>query len=222
VEILIVLFLLSIFVLAPMLGGIALVATIRSKSVPTISKAKRAELQVTNALRTLDLKSYVVFENLILNSSGNTAHTEIDHVVVSPYGIFCIETKSHQGSIYGFNKNKEWTQYIGPQTHCLPNPLRQNYKHTKAIELLLGANVKAPIHSYVVFPNAQKISVDSTFVTKSISDLTEKISKHKQPIYNLHDCERILKTLAYASSKSSELTEVHAQEVQAYLNSRAA
>lgn len=103
-ELLIILFFLSIFVIAPIMGAIALISAIPTK--PKLSKSKLAEMKVSDALGRLDMKSYVLFENVILPSRGNTAHTEIDHIVVSPYGIFCIETKAHGGSIYAYEKTK--------------------------------------------------------------------------------------------------------------------
>lgn len=218
-EFLIIIFLLSIFVLAPIIGGIAL-AFLPVK--PRLSKSKLSEKKVNKALSRLNPKSYVVFENIILPSGGNTAHTEIDHVVVSPYGIFCIETKSHSGSIYAYEKNKDWAQYLGTRKFTLHSPLRQNYKHIKAIEALIGTNLKAPVHSYVVFPNAYKIVTDSKYVYNDINILLERISKHTQPIYDINECTRILKTLAYASSQKDTLSAIHIQEVQSYLATRAA
>lgn len=206
--------------IASIIGVIKLLSPL--SKVSTSERGKASEAAVSRQLRLLDLKSYVLFENLILPSNGNTSHTEIDHVVVSPYGIFCIETKSHQGFIYGSKSREYWTQCIGKQKFQLYNPLRQNYKHTKALEQLLGTNIKAPIHSYAVFPNADKLTIDSENVTTDVVEINEKISNHKNQIYNLHECERILKTLAHASSKSSELSDLHKHEVGEYLNSKPA
>ena len=202
------------------LGTIALLSSKGSK--PKISRQEMCEQTVTNALRSLDMKSYVVFENLILPSRGNTPHTEIDQVVVSPYGIFCIETKSHQGAIYGFKSSGRWKQYLGGKEFDIINPLRQNYKHTSAVEDLLGANLRAKVHSYIVFPNARSVKIDGEYVDCSIGETIKKISRHKSPIYDLHDCERILKSFAYASSKRDELKGRHKEEVQAYLKSKVA
>ncbi|NCU37946.1 NERD domain-containing protein [Candidatus Saccharibacteria bacterium] len=96
----------TLFVFAPIIGGIAVIGATLSK--PRIPAYKQCENRVSNALNNMDMKFYVVFDNLILQSNGNTSHTEIDHVVVSPFGIFCIETKSHKGSIYGSEKSAYW------------------------------------------------------------------------------------------------------------------
>jgi hypothetical protein len=163
------------------------------------------------------MKSYVIFENVILPSSGNTAHTEIDHIVVSPYGIFCIETKSHSGSIYAYERNKDWAQYLGGKKYSINSPHRQNYKHVKAIEELVGSDLRAPIHSYVAFPNAYQVITDSNFVYCNIGALIDHISRHNRPIYTIDECTRIMKSLAYASSQKNALLKVHINEVQSYL-----
>lgn len=194
-----------------------------STEIPSITRPTKAtkgelcEKKVTATLRGLSLKSYVVFENLILPSNGNTPYTEIDHVIVSPYGIFCIETKSHSGAIYGSSSAGLWKQYLGGKKFDTINPHRQNYKHIKALEDLLGANVKAKIHSYVVYPNAYSVKIDGKRVDYSINEVMRKISQHTANVYDLNACERILKTLAYASSQREHLKETHSQGVQAYL-----
>ena len=209
-------------VLASAAGIIALYDLVTSQLRTAIKSSRRSKQQqceeaVTDALRTLDMKSYVVFENLILPSSGNTSYTEIDQVVVSPFGIFCIETKSHHGSIYGYTTRKNWKQYLGGKEFTINNPLHQNYKHTKAIEALLGDTLKAKVHSYVVYPNARSVKIDGEQVDCSISEIKRKISCHTKAVYNLSDCEHILKTFAVASSKRAELKHLHAEEVRNYL-----
>lgn len=218
-EIIVVL-LVAAFISAPIIGVILLL--LNQNEQPKVSRQEMCERAVTIALKSLDMKSYVVFENLILPSRGNTPHTEIDQVVVSPYGIFCIETKSHHGSIYGFTTSKKWKQYLGGKEFDVINPLHQNYKHINALEDLLGLNLRAKIHSYVVYPNARSVKIDGEYVNCSINEVKNKISRHKTRVYDLHDCERILKTLAYVSSKREELKGVHKEEVQAYLRGRVA
>lgn len=76
--------------------------------------------------------------------------TQIDHVLVSRYGIFVIETKHMMGWIFGSEKQAQWTQKIYRKTFKFQNPLRQNYKHVKALEALLDVPADT-IHSVVVF-----------------------------------------------------------------------
>jgi len=100
-------------------------------------KGKIGELIVntTNAL-VLDKEVYVPVKNVTLQlSDGST--TQIDHILVSQYGIFIIETKNMKGWIFGGEHQKEWTQQIFKQKHKFQNPLHQNYRHLKAVEEIL-------------------------------------------------------------------------------------
>ena len=56
---------------------------------------------------------------------------------MSKYGLFVIETKNMKGWIFGGEHQKEWTQQIFKDKYRFQNPLRQNYRHLKALEEIL-------------------------------------------------------------------------------------
>ena len=160
----------------------------------------------------------ISFTNLVLEApSSNTPHTEIDQVIVWPYGIFCIEYKAHVGIIFGTAKNKWWTQCRYDGRYRRHNPLHQNYKHVMALRHLLGDQVKAPIHSFVVYTNAEQVHVDSRDVFSSIDTMQVRIDSHSRQVYSLDEWQSISRTLAVASSKSADLFDQHVQEVSSYL-----
>jgi len=104
----------------------------------------------------LDKHIYTLFKNVTLPTEDGT--TQIDHVIVSRYGVFVIETKNMKGWIFGSPQQKTWTQKIYRHTTKFQNPLYQNYKHTQT---LLSALELEPdkVFSVVVFVG------DSTFKT---------------------------------------------------------
>lgn len=55
-------------------------------------------------------EDYHVLDDIVLNTKKGT--TQIDHIVVSKYGIFAIETKNYRGEIYGNDDRQQWTQII--------------------------------------------------------------------------------------------------------------
>jgi restriction system protein len=63
--------------------------------------------------------------------------TQIDHVIVSRYGVFVIETKNLKGWIFGSPQQKTWTQKIYRHTTKFQNPLHQDYKHTQTLQAAL-------------------------------------------------------------------------------------
>lgn len=107
---------------------------------------------------------YRLFNNLILKTPDGT--TQIDHVLISPYGIFVIETKNLSGWIFGDPHQKKWTQSFKrgrwqfyENTFQFQNPIHQNYKHVKAVQNFLKVDSKS-IFSIVVFAGNSRFMTD--------------------------------------------------------------
>jgi len=64
-----------------------------------------------------------------------TGYSQIDHIVISPYGIFVIEAKNLSGRIYGSQDQKQWTQtHPNGFKNKFYNPIWQNNSHIKALK----------------------------------------------------------------------------------------
>jgi len=89
-------------------AGIIIISLLK----PFLPKIKGffGEKSVAFQLSRLDPSKYKVINNIILQSGEKT--TQIDHVVVSNYGIFVIETKNYNGWILGDEYADYWTQVI--------------------------------------------------------------------------------------------------------------
>lgn len=101
---------------------------------------------------TLPSSKYTRFNDVTLPTPDVT--TQIDHIFVSRFGVFVVETKSMEGWIFGGERDRQWTQmFRGGRKFRFQNPLRQNYRHVKAVEAAL-ANLRLPpdaVHSVVAF-----------------------------------------------------------------------
>jgi restriction system protein len=96
----------------------------------------------------LDPKKYCVINNLLIPDKNGS--TQIDHVIVSRYGIFVVETKNKGHWIFGDPDAGEWTQVIFNNKYHFQNPLHQNYRHTKSLAAFLELD-HSLFHSIVVF-----------------------------------------------------------------------
>jgi len=114
-----------------------------------------ASVQVLARIR-LPSETYHAIHNVTLPTQDGT--TQIDHIFVSRFGIFVIETKNMKGWIFGGDDQAQWTQIIFKKSVKFQNPLRQNYKHVRALEFVLDVPPET-IHSVVVFVG------ESTFKT---------------------------------------------------------
>ncbi|MDA8239238.1 MAG: NERD domain-containing protein [Nitrospiraceae bacterium] len=79
----------------------------------------------------LDADKYRRIDNLIVPSLNGT--TQIDHVLISAYGIFVLETKNMKGWIFGSPENDKWTQSIYGKKRHFQNPMKQNYRHVRCL-----------------------------------------------------------------------------------------
>jgi restriction system protein len=122
------------------------------------------EFMVNTAARLfLPKDEYHLIKDVTLQTEDGT--TQIDHIIVSRYGLFVIEIKNMKGWIFGSANQKTWSQKIYKHTNKFQNPLHQNYKHIKTLEALLAIPASA-FHSLVVFVG------DSTFKTDMPDNVT--------------------------------------------------
>lgn len=113
----------------------------------------------------LDSGIYRELNNVTIPTPDGT--TQIDHVIVSRYGIFVIEAKNMNGWIFGNEKSAEWTQSFPGGKFKFQNPLRQNYRHTKCLSEFLGIE-QNKLHSVVMFWG------ESTFKTPMPDNVLDK------------------------------------------------
>lgn len=126
------------------------------------SRAERigenGEREVSSYLADLECEEYQVFNDLLLRNGNYT--TQIDHIILSRYGVFVIETKNVHGKVYGSGNAEFWKQYLPDwgykrygitQEHQLRNPIWQNAGHIKTLRRLIFDN-DIPIYGIVVFP----------------------------------------------------------------------
>lgn len=104
----------------------------------------------TGAAIALPATTYRRYHDVTLPTARGTA--QIDHVFVSAFGIFVLETKNMDGWIFGRARDREWTQvFPGGKKYRFQNPLRQNHGHVKALEETLkemglpGGTVKSVV-----------------------------------------------------------------------------
>ena len=83
----------------------------------------------------LDSKTYFKLNNVTLQTTNGT--TQIDHVIVSQYGIFVVESKNMDGWIFGDAKSTLWTQNLYGKKYQFQNPIHQNYRHIKSLQEFL-------------------------------------------------------------------------------------
>ncbi|ELB2122230.1 nuclease-related domain-containing protein [Vibrio parahaemolyticus] len=174
------------------------------------------EFLVNRLLSKLPESDYTLIKDVTLPTSDGT--TQVDHIVVSRYGIFVVETKNMKGWIFGSARQKQWTQKIYRHSSKFQNPLHQNYKHIKTFETLLGCN-EEHLHSVIVFIG------DSTFKTEMPPNVTyargsiRYIQQFNEVVFSDKDYARLTESINQIKLKRGVITDLkhrkHVKEVVA-------
>jgi hypothetical protein len=90
--------------------------------------------------------------------------TQVDHILVSRFGVFVIETKDYNGWIFANATEGAWTQVLFRRRFKFQNPIFQNKRHVRAVQGLLDFLPPAAIRSVVVF------SGDAEFKTETLQE----------------------------------------------------
>lgn len=111
-------------------------------------------------LKLLSSREYQVLNNVILSSDSGT--TQVDHIVVSLYGVFVIGNINYTGLISGSEKSDQWTQSINKEKNRFVNPIHQIQAQVVAIEAQLAQFPKVPIIPIIAFSSKSSLKVNTT------------------------------------------------------------
>lgn len=166
------------------------------------------EYKIDVQLRQMPREIRYISDVLVRNPKSRTGYSQIDHVVITPYGLFVIETKNYKGEIKGKRTDKRWnvSGRFNPY-----NPLRQNYGHMKILQSLLSEFKNLTFVSIISFTLRCRFSVDPEL---------RKIESNELVIYDveLSDyIERKLRRLKYEMSKPN-LSESDVNRVYELIN----
>jgi hypothetical protein len=136
-----------------------------------------------------DFKSpnYHLMNNITIAFQDGT--TQIDHILISTKGIFVIETKNYSGWIFADEKSRQWTRVHFRKKNQFQNPLRQNYKHQKAVQGLLDFLPKEYIHSIVVFTGDAEFKTPIPKGVVDYSRLTDYINTYQDDVISTNRME---------------------------------
>ena len=123
--------------------------------------------------------------------------TQIDHILISQYGVYAIETKDYRGWIFGNGKSETWTQVIYKRKSTFQNPLRQNYYHTKALEELFDFLPKGAIKSLVIFTDKSEFKTEMPNNVINSQDIPKFLSSRNEELISLNRIQFCLGRLTF-------------------------
>ena len=176
------------------------------------SKGARGEKWVSRRLKRLAPSKYLVINDLLLRSGANS--TQIDHVVVSIYGLFVIETKYYKGWIYGGPESEYWTQNIYGKKFQLRNPVLQNKGHIRAIKRTLKLREEIPVYSIVAFSAQASLNINQTLPVLYWRQVVPYIRQFDQPKLSESEAQNLYEDLLAAGTADNVARKQHIQNVR--------
>lgn len=193
----------------------------RTKEQIATRKGELGEYKINIQLDQLP-KDYRYLSDLFVeNPKAKSGYSQIDHLVITPYGIMVIETKNYQGTIYGAKNQKNW---LINGKFKMGNPFVQNYGHIQALKSLIDKKYHSLFISIVSFTKRCTFKVDldyrqissnelivydielSEFIHRKISALR---TQYKEPLLNEEDILILYNYFAKANITEPKIREQH-------------
>lgn len=208
-------FWLTIFIVAFICLTIVLpiIRAIRRRSM---TAGEEGEYYVARQLRRLNDSKYFVINNLLFRKRNGFTN-QIDHLVVSPYGVFVIETKNIYGYIHGASKSKLWRSYWRDgRDLAFDNPVLQNEAHINALEERLGVGRQIPYYSIIAFSPTADLQVNVTNADViHWTQIRQLIRAYKEPVMSIEEARSIYDEIVALNITNPEVRRTHGQNANA-------
>jgi|JI10StandDraft_1071094.scaffolds.fasta_scaffold446228_2 hypothetical protein len=165
----------------------------------------------------LSYKDYFIFNNLTIPSDHNGS-SQIDHLVVSKFGIFVIESKDYKGWIFGNKDQDNWTQSLpgGKNKFQFQNPIRQNWSHIMSLKLLMPSIPENAFRSIVVFTDSCEFKTESIENVVHSEEIVGCIQKHTDAKLSEENLHLILGKLSYVCQTADITPSQHIENLHSF------
>lgn len=152
---------------------------------------------------------YHLMNHVTLRMDDGT--TQVDHILISRFGVFVIETKHYTGWLFGDEAGPTWTQVRYEARFQFQNPIFQNARHVRAVRELLDFLPPDAIKSLVVFTGDAEFKTDMPRGVILIDQLADYVRQHNDEIMSLNRlqfCVGRLETARLAISGETDLQHI--------------
>uniref|UniRef100_UPI000366525E nuclease-related domain-containing protein n=1 Tax=Alkalibacillus haloalkaliphilus TaxID=94136 RepID=UPI000366525E len=163
-------------------------------------KGELGEYKIDIQLDQLPKEYYYLSDLLIKNPKAKSGYSQVDHVIITPYGLFVIETKNYQGTIYGGKDRKTWS--VNGKFKMM-NPFNQNYGHMKALAALIDIKYQNSFISIVSFTKRCTFKVESEL---------RQISSNQLIVYDIELSEYIHRKVRTLKKETQQFLSKEDQE----------
>lgn len=166
--------------------------------------------KVIDLILNKELKDCKILKDIMIKT--NTGSSQIDHIVISKFGVFVLETKNYKGWIFGKEKNKKWTQNIYGKKYYFQNPLHQNYGHIKKLKEIEGLE-NINFISLILFSGEATLKNDIENVIY-FSQVGNWISEYKEIIYEEEEVNFIYNKILENNIQEKKVRREHIKNIK--------
>ena len=137
--------------------------------------------------------------------------TQVDHILISRFGVFVIETKDYNGWIFANPTEVTWTQVLFRRKFKFQNPILQNKRHVRAVQGLLDFLPPGAIKSVVVFSGEAEFKTETPQGVMTIPELAEYLRHQTEEVMSLNRvqfCVGRLETARLAISRETDVEHI--------------
>ncbi|WP_057763322.1 nuclease-related domain-containing protein [Cytobacillus praedii] len=225
--------------LSKILKGFSKKKPSKEESITSTTKHKDSKAKVTPArigeigeykiniqLDQLSKNCRYLQDILIPNRYSKSGFSQIDHIVITPYTLFVIETKNYTGTIYGDRNRAKWC--VNGKFPMM-NPFNQNYGHIQAIKAVLETTEDAQYVSMVSFNrrctfkmNEELRKIQSNDLIVYDTELSEFINRkisvlkllYQKPIYSNDEMQDMYNKLMSMNITDSKIKDLHVERLK--------
>jgi len=168
------------------------------------------EVLVSNVLHShFRPPDYHLMNHVTIRMDDGT--TQVDHILVSRFGVFVIETKDFNGWIFANATDAMWTQVYFKRKFTFQNPIFQNYRHLRAVQGLLDFLPPEAIKALVVFSGNAEFMTETPQGVVAIDELAEYLRRYNETVMSLNRlqfCVGRLETARLAISGETDVEHI--------------
>jgi hypothetical protein len=174
----------------------------------------RGEALLTQVVQAyFGFPEYHLMNHVTLRLKDGT--TQVDHILVSRFGVFVIETKDYKGWIFANANQENWTQVLFKLKFKFQNPIFQNSRHVRAVQELLDFLPHGAIKSVVVFTGEAEFKTEvpqGVFFTYGFTAYLREQTVEVMSLKQMQFCVGRLETARLAISGETDVEHVQSLE----------
>jgi len=174
----------------------------------------RSEARLSRAVKLrFAPPDYHLLNHVTLRLDGGT--TQVDHILISRFGVFVIETKNHKGWIFADPGSRYWMQILYRARYRFQNPIHQNQRHVRAVRNLLDFLPPDTIQSNVVFTGDAEFKTDIPDGVFQLVGYLSHIARHTKEVMSVNRVQFCVGRLESARLSITRTTDLeHVQNLR--------